>query len=261
LPEVHHTLIITTTSNKQLLYSNNEPISTLLSSHADTFLPLRLSARLCGGKGGFGSQLRAAGGRMSSRKNRQNQNTNGSNRNLDGRRLNVVAAAKLLAEGLAKRDEEERKAREERKKQLEDKIDAADRQMEHIKSGKSGIGQGRLDADYVEGKELAEEKTREAVMNNMKASAIEPETAQVKTSEVQRTGSESSMEVDKTGSDDDESEDRSSASSEDVAPAKAQSNGPAFFGWGDVDDEDSDEDEEDAEPQSSYEVMGKAKAG
>jgi len=55
---------------------------------------LRLSPRLLGGKGGFGSQLRAAGGRMSSQKT----NNNDSCRDLTGRRLSTIKEAKKLAE-------------------------------------------------------------------------------------------------------------------------------------------------------------------
>lgn len=49
-----------------------------------------LSPRLLGGKGGFGSQLRAAGGRMSS----QRTDNKDSCRDLDGRRLSTVKEAK-----------------------------------------------------------------------------------------------------------------------------------------------------------------------
>lgn len=75
---VDSTLIISTTSGKALRASDNSPISTLLPDTTSAFLPLRISAKLCGGKGGFGSQLRAAGGRMSSKKNRDRQDQNGS---------------------------------------------------------------------------------------------------------------------------------------------------------------------------------------
>jgi hypothetical protein len=51
---------------------------------------LRLSPRVLGGKGGFGSQLRAAGGRMSSQKT----NNNDSCRDLSGRRLSTIKEAK-----------------------------------------------------------------------------------------------------------------------------------------------------------------------
>ena len=51
---------------------------------------LRLVPRMRGGKGGFGSQLRAAGGRMSSQKT----NNNDSCRDLSGRRLSTIKEAK-----------------------------------------------------------------------------------------------------------------------------------------------------------------------
>ena len=57
---------------------------------SDGLVTLRLSPRLLGGKGGFGSQLRAAGGRMSSQKT----NNNDSCRDLTGRRLSTIKEAK-----------------------------------------------------------------------------------------------------------------------------------------------------------------------
>ena len=52
-------------------------------------IELRLAVRLPGGKGGFGSQLRAQGGRMSS----QRQANNDSCRDLNGRRLSTIKEA------------------------------------------------------------------------------------------------------------------------------------------------------------------------
>lgn len=57
---------------------------------ASRLVTLRLTPRLRGGKGGFGSQLRAAGGRMSSQKT----NNNDSCRDLNGRRLSTIKEAK-----------------------------------------------------------------------------------------------------------------------------------------------------------------------
>lgn len=68
-------------------------ISSFHSTNADSthnFVTLRLSPRLLGGKGGFGSQLRAAGGRMSSQKTSNND----SCRDLSGRRLSTIKEAK-----------------------------------------------------------------------------------------------------------------------------------------------------------------------
>lgn len=62
--------------------------------HPHPLLTLRLVPRLRGGKGGFGSQLRAAGGRMSSQKTSNND----SCRDLSGRRLSTIKEAKKLAE-------------------------------------------------------------------------------------------------------------------------------------------------------------------
>jgi hypothetical protein len=53
-------------------------------------ISLRLVPRMRGGKGGFGSQLRAAGGRMSSQKTSNND----SCRDLSGRRLSTIKEAK-----------------------------------------------------------------------------------------------------------------------------------------------------------------------
>ncbi|KDR78942.1 hypothetical protein GALMADRAFT_63723 [Galerina marginata CBS 339.88] len=70
-------------------------ISELKSSQApDELITLRLSPRVLGGKGGFGSQLRAAGGRMSSQKTSNND----SCRDLSGRRLSTIKEAKKLAD-------------------------------------------------------------------------------------------------------------------------------------------------------------------
>ncbi|KAK0554755.1 hypothetical protein OC845_000577 [Tilletia horrida] len=55
---------------------------------------LRLHPRLPGGKGGFGSMLRAAGGKMTANKG---QNNTDSCRDLSGRRLSVMKEAKALA--------------------------------------------------------------------------------------------------------------------------------------------------------------------
>ena len=57
---------------------------------ANPLVSLRLVPRMRGGKGGFGSQLRAAGGRMSSQKTSNND----SCRDLSGRRLSTIKEAK-----------------------------------------------------------------------------------------------------------------------------------------------------------------------
>lgn len=56
----------------------------------EDLVSFRLYAPVLGGKGGFGSQLRAAGGRMSSQKTSNND----SCRDLSGRRLSTLKQAK-----------------------------------------------------------------------------------------------------------------------------------------------------------------------
>lgn len=71
-------------------------VSSLFTDNEDNedesvpLVSLRLVPRLLGGKGGFGSQLRAAGGRMSSQKTSNND----SCRDLSGRRLSTIKEAK-----------------------------------------------------------------------------------------------------------------------------------------------------------------------
>ena len=82
------------TSDHLYLSCHSGPIPsphTTLSALSNTpFISLRLTPRLLGGKGGFGSQLRAAGGRMSSQKTSNND----SCRDLSGRRLSTIKEAK-----------------------------------------------------------------------------------------------------------------------------------------------------------------------
>jgi hypothetical protein len=221
---------ILTTHSRRSINHDNQPISTLLTSPTDTFISLRLTVPLCGGKGGFGSILRAQGGRMSSRK-KNNGEANGSSRNLDGRRLRTVAEAKALAEYLAIKPEMEKKERDEKRKRWEDIVASTERKQEEIMSGR---GNARLDGKWVEEKEEVESKTREAVEKMLMA---------------QRESSEEDEEVvDVAGS------------SKAAAPAPR-----AMFGWQDEDDEfmsDSDEEEEVSEEdvKVAYEGKGKGKA-
>ncbi|KAK5158171.1 hypothetical protein LTR04_005242 [Oleoguttula sp. CCFEE 6159] len=244
LPPNSHRLILTTTSNKQLSPTSTAPLASLLSSPNDAFLPLRLSAPLCGGKGGFGSQLRAAGGRMSSRKKRGEADT-GSNRNLDGRRLRTVTEAKALAEYLALKPEMEKKEKEERRKRWEMVVQAAEEREEEVRSDRAGGGKGRLDGKWVEAKEEVELKTREAVVAAMRAAAA---TNGATNGDAMRTGSESSASDE---GESDEAEASGSGSSEEEKPALAgnatdTASARTYFGW-DEEDEDMSDDADEGE--------------
>ncbi|RAK89521.1 hypothetical protein BO79DRAFT_227729 [Aspergillus costaricaensis CBS 115574] len=162
-------LVLTTTSNKQLLPSSESIASYLISTNDNlataSILPLRLSAPLCGGKGGFGSQLRAAGGRMSSKRKRNQGDDNGSSRNLDGRRLRTVNEAKALAEYLALKPEMDKKEKEERRRRWQAVVEAAEKRQEELKNGG---GKQKIDGQWMEDKDEMNEKAREAVLMAMK---------------------------------------------------------------------------------------------
>ena len=164
LPSIDSRLILTTTSNK-LVFSSEAPVSNLLSNGHDAFLPLRLSVPLCGGKGGFGSQLRAAGGRMSSKRKNNQGESNSSNRNLDGRRLRTVNEAKALAEYLALKPEMEKKKKESRRARWEQVVALAESREEEIRRG----SKGKVDGKWAEDKEEARLRAQEAVLAAMRS--------------------------------------------------------------------------------------------
>ncbi|KAF2463485.1 uncharacterized protein BDR25DRAFT_307772 [Lindgomyces ingoldianus] len=228
-PWIYNSPYILTTNARRKVQHSTSPVSSLLTSPTDTFLSLRLTVPLCGGKGGFGSILRAQGGRMSSRKKRQNGDANASSRNLDGRRLRTVAEAKALAEYMAAKPELERREKEARRKKLEDTIASLERREEELRAGRGT----RLDGKWVEDKEETESKTRDAVLAALK--------------------------LERSSSEEDEEEVGKSTPAPKAAAPKT------MFGWEDEDEEfmsDSEEDEEVSEEdvKAQYEGKGKAKA-
>ncbi|KAK2757676.1 hypothetical protein FQN54_004645 [Arachnomyces sp. PD_36] len=173
-------LVLTTLNNKNILPLSDNLLASLLpasrenaDSSPSTLLPMRLSVPIRGGKGGFGSQLRAAGGRMSSKNKRNQGENNGSNRNLDGRRIRTVNEAKALAEYLAVKPDMDRKQKEERRKRWEMVVEAAERREEEVRNGGGAAGKsrGKVDGAWMEDKEEMGEKAREAVLRAMKDGA------------------------------------------------------------------------------------------
>ncbi|KAI0484162.1 telomere stability and silencing-domain-containing protein [Xylariaceae sp. FL0804] len=267
LPQRDTRLVITTISNKQLSAHDDAPISDLLclcgsANSGDVvdfdFVSLRLSAPLCGGKGGFGSQLRAAGGRMSSKKKkRQGDDTNASSRNLDGRRLRTVTEAKALAEYLAIRPGMEQRERERRRQRWQTVVDAADAKERELRHGEGNAARGRLDGRWAEDREDAGERARNAVRDAMKAGGYKDNLSLLGTSH----GSTSTEGMDED-EDEDEAEDEDDStsgeeggngeSSESKAPppppkaASASKKPPnrAFAGFDEDDEFMSDTDEE-----------------
>lgn len=163
---------------------------------------------------------------MSSKRKRNQGEDNGSSRNLDGRRLRTVNEAKALAEYLAIKPEMAKKEKEERRKRWEQIVELADRREQELKSG----NKGKVDGKWVEDKEEAGERTREAVLAAMKAGDYKDNLlAMVSSSEDEDIGASSSK--------------GTTPPSDEMAKPKEQAR--KFFGF-DEDDEfmSSDEDEE-----------------
>ncbi|KAF9767611.1 hypothetical protein IL306_015203 [Fusarium sp. DS 682] len=237
LPTTQSRLILTTLSNKQLPASSESPISNYLATADDEFLSLRLAVPLCGGKGGFGSQLRAAGGRMSSRK-KKSQEDHGSSRNLDGRRLRTVNEAKALAEYLAIKPEMEKKEKEKRRERWEQIVQMSEEKEAEIKSG----SKSRLDGQWVEDKEESSERTREAVLAAIKAGNYKDNLLGTS-----HDSSSTQPSNDQSGSDEDKgvsSEESTPPPTEEAKVDTGKGKARTFFGF-DEDDEFMSSDDED----------------
>lgn len=255
LPPIQSRLILTTVGNRQLPRDASSNVCELLSTPQDDFICLRLSIPVVGGKGGFGSQLRAAGGRMSSKRKKNQADDNGSSRNLDGRRLRTVTEAKSLAEYLAIKPEMDRKEKEKRRQRWEEIVEMAEKKEDDIKNG----GKGRLDGRWVEDKEEASERTRAAVLSAMTSRQF-VDNLQLSTS----AGSNTSAASESAGNiNQDESENTddspSSSNSDEPEPepstvsatpmstvlSKGKGKAKVFFAFDDEDDDFLSSDEED----------------
>ncbi|CUS07504.1 unnamed protein product [Tuber aestivum] len=225
---LHSRLLLTPTSSHY-----HPPSATLSTLTTSSFLTLRLHPPLCGGKGGFGSQLRAAGGRMSSRKKRGQQENNDSCRNLDGRRMRTVKEAKALAAYLEIRPEMEKKEREARKERWRKIVEEAER------GGRNGGANAPRfdDLEWLESTEEERVRTREAVekvMKGLEMGGLDEEGG----GEGESSGSGSDAEVDDGCVDNAVGEGSSAA-----PPAKKEAKEMRFSGW-DEDDEFLSSDEE-----------------
>jgi len=87
-------------------FKNEDKLITSIGTQHD-FQITNLSVSVLGGKGGFGSMLRAQGGKMSSKKTTNVE----SCRDLQGRRLKTINDATKLVEYLNKESERKRKKR------------------------------------------------------------------------------------------------------------------------------------------------------
>lgn len=254
-------LVLTTTNNKQVLPSTDQLQSLLIardgSSDPTTILPLRLSVPSCGGKGGFGSQLRAAGGRMSSKRKRNQGDNNSSSRNLDGRRLRTVNEAKALAEYLAVKPEMDKKEKEERRKRWQAVLDMAEKRQDEIKNGG---GKQKIDGQWMEDKEEMSEKLHEAVMLAMKDDTWTDNLRDAILGGSSTSASEGSENAGLSSSEDDESEENGTPAVAGPSTSVAKPAPRRFIGFDDDDEFMSDSEDEEKADVSEGKGKGKARA-
>ena len=260
LPEslLLHSLALTTTNNKHLT-ATSECIRSFLPTRdgvfTSTLLPLRLTAPIRGGKGGFGSQLRAAGGRMSSKRKRNQGDNNSSSRNLDGRRLRTVNEAKALAEYLAVKPEMDKKEKEERQRRWQSVVEMAEKRQDELKNGS---GRQKLDGQWMEDREEMSEKTREAVLRAVKDGQWTDNLRDAILGGSSTSASDEGSEEDASSSEDEESDGNGQLSNSVSKPSAAPKAAPRkFIGFDDDDEFMSDSDDE---MDESAKGKGKARA-
>ncbi|KAG0143599.1 hypothetical protein CROQUDRAFT_672863 [Cronartium quercuum f. sp. fusiforme G11] len=127
---------LSTSSGTSISLTTSGHLFSLNSTPHASFVHLRLVPKVLGGKGGFGSQLRAAGGRMSSQKTQNND----SCRDLTGRRLSTIKEAKKLAAAIA--SEPERQAAQRR--EAEAKLIALNEEIARLDALVNGTDEGNV---------------------------------------------------------------------------------------------------------------------
>lgn len=190
---------------------------------------------------------------MSSKRKKGNGDPNASSRNLDGRRLRTVTEAKALAEYLAIKPEMEQKEKEKRRERWTQIVEASDRREEEIRN----VSRGRMDGKWVEDKEEAGERTRDAVLAAMREGIVKDDLLGTS------AGSSSSAELEAMAGDsaEDEAADGSSGATTPVSDegkgkgkgkdVAVSANKPrTFFGFDEDDEFMSSDEEEDGEKQS-----------
>lgn len=122
-----------------------------IRQHDKEYCTMRIRFRLPGGKGGFGSQLRAQGSKMSSKKRSGNYE---ACRDLAGRRIRTQTQAQKIADYLLALPELEHRRKEAAKSKMIKIIDQADRRKPFA------------DIRYVEKSKEAIENTEYAVLKS-----------------------------------------------------------------------------------------------
>uniref|UniRef100_A0A060TCT7 ARAD1B18370p n=1 Tax=Blastobotrys adeninivorans TaxID=409370 RepID=A0A060TCT7_BLAAD len=189
----------------------------------DGYMLLRLNPRLCGGKGGFGTMLKAQGSRMRRKRSGRNENENDSWRTLDGRRVRSIRQAKELASYLETAPESQKKALEKKKAKLQSVIEAAE---------KYGEGRTRFaDTEFLEESEELIKDVRASVAQAMDSVDKEEE-----------ANSEANSDFSESGTHSPPTSEASAESSKSATEAKATK--PKAMGFFESDDSDEDDDDE-----------------
>ena len=198
---------------------------------------------------------------MSSRRKKNQGESNSSNRNLDGRRLRTVAEAKALAEYLALKPDMEKKEKEARRKRWEQVVELAEKKEDEIRSG----SKGRVDGKWVEDKEEASERAREAVLAAMKSGDYYDNLRQTSSG----SSGGGSAEASKASEDDNTEQPRSSPSKTTSTPKSTVTPARSYYGFDKDDEFMSEEDEEEAGDEGAQDkaavaaeltIAGKGKA-
>jgi len=176
---------------------------------------------------------------MSSKRKRGQGDENGSSRNLDGRRLRTVNEAKALAEYLAIKPEMAKREKEERRKRWEQVVELAERREEEIRTG----NKGKVDGKWVEDKEEANERTREAVLAAMKSGNYKDNLLSISPDSATGSGNSGSEDEVMGGT---SSKDTTPPSEAEVRP-KLKAKATTLFGFDEDDEFMSDSDEEEDE--------------
>lgn len=110
-------------SGKLLPASESETLDEIVVQDS-SFIELRLNVCICGGKGGFGSMLKAQGTKMSRKKNKNTKEYTDSLRTVDGVRMKVLRQAKELHDHLEASPLREKEAMEKKRAKLESIINS-----------------------------------------------------------------------------------------------------------------------------------------
>ncbi|KAG0098973.1 hypothetical protein BGZ93_009679 [Podila epicladia] len=205
-----------------------------------------LTLRMAGGKGGFGSMLRAQGGRMSSQKGPSNTD---ACRDLSGRRIKTVKDAKNMAEYLRQQPEREKAKKESLKRKIEEKQELANRPTRKHR--------------FEDTKFFDEtEEQIEDVKNAVAAAIKESLKASPSSSNASGSGSRSDSEAVSPPSSGSDAKGKGKA--KDVAPVKKPA-AKSMSMWDDMSDyesseEEGGEDEEEEEEEEEEEVVEKKSA-